>query len=445
MPTKRFAIMLTISGLTLGVEACGHNSEDKAGGAVRSDPVVLRLADAAGGEAITLLYADEVARRSQGALRIEVKSPWRYRQPDREARTIGDVKAGKVEIGLGATRSFTDVGVSSFDALHAPLLIDSLALEDKVLRSPIAPQMLKGLEPLGVVGVGIVTGPLRRPLGLTRPFVRPADFRGQAFGVVQSRVARQTISALGGTPREVVAWTAIESYQLDGAEADLATIANQALDHDAAAVTANVALWARPQVLYINREAYARLAPTQRRVLKEAGQAVLTPALAKWRSTEAEATRMLCARGLRFTTGDVSALQRAIRPVYATLDARTNEFVSQIRELAGGVSADPAPDCRGQAPTPRPVTGIKTPLDGTYRLHLTRAEVTKEGNGAKPVDENFGEFRYVLDRGHFSVDAKGRPIGSLDPRRLRRQRRPAHDHHRGVRRRPAHRLRREAR
>ena len=60
-------------------------------------------------------------------------------QTDYEANLIHDVKAGR-RISAAGTRAFDDVmGLSLFDALNAPLLIDCLALERKVLESPLAP------------------------------------------------------------------------------------------------------------------------------------------------------------------------------------------------------------------------------------------------------------------------------------------------------------------
>ena len=82
---------------------------------------------------------------------------------------IGDVKAGKADLGWAGSRAFDSVGVPAFDALHAPLLIDSYALEQRVLQSPLVGDMLDGLKPLGVIGLGILPGPLRKPLGVSPP------------------------------------------------------------------------------------------------------------------------------------------------------------------------------------------------------------------------------------------------------------------------------------
>ena len=134
-------------------------------------------------------------KRSGGTLRIAFENCWRPGQADAEANLIRDVKAGKADLGWAGTRAFDDVGVPAFDALIAPLLVDSLPLERAVLQSPLAPEMLGGLEPAGVAGLGILPGPLRRPLGVARlvkPWRRRHNDRAAALAG-----GERTLEALG--------------------------------------------------------------------------------------------------------------------------------------------------------------------------------------------------------------------------------------------------------
>ena len=45
------------------------------------------------------------------------------------------VAAGQVDLGWSGTRVFDTMGVTSFQALHAPMLIDSYALQHAVIAS----------------------------------------------------------------------------------------------------------------------------------------------------------------------------------------------------------------------------------------------------------------------------------------------------------------------
>ncbi len=141
-------------------------------------------------------FAAAVARLSDHTIRIDVKNDWRRRTGSFEPAVIGDVKAGRVDLAAMASRAFDGAGVRSFDALHAPLLIDSYALQQRVLASPLVDTMLGGLKPLGVVGLGVLPGPMRKPLGVSR-LVRFADYRGKTIAISPSRVAEQSFRSLG--------------------------------------------------------------------------------------------------------------------------------------------------------------------------------------------------------------------------------------------------------
>ena len=94
--------------------------------------------------------------------------------------------------------------MTSFDALHAPLVVDSYELEGEVLAAGVADELLEGVEALGVVAIGVLPGPLRKVLGVERPFLRPADFDGMRVGLNRSQVGSAS-RALGAMPVTVPA------------------------------------------------------------------------------------------------------------------------------------------------------------------------------------------------------------------------------------------------
>src|SRR5207244_9019852 len=111
-----------------------------------------------------------------------------------------DLGAGKADLGAAGSEAWASVGVNSFRALNTPLLINSYALQDRVLRGPMIGQMLQGLRPLGLVGIGVLPGPLRKPLGISRPLLKPSDYARLRIGIQQSRGAAPTLGALPDRP-----------------------------------------------------------------------------------------------------------------------------------------------------------------------------------------------------------------------------------------------------
>jgi TRAP-type C4-dicarboxylate transport system substrate-binding protein len=170
------------AALVLIASACGGESMDKAGAPI-AKPIVLTLVDGEGDTTNALPFATAVNAQSHGTLRIKIEGNWAPRDPNYETAIIKDVQAGRAQLGITATRPFDTVGIDGFEALQAPFLIDSIALERKVLASSIPGHMLNGLKAHGLIGLGMLPGPLRRPLGYTRSLVAAADFRGAVIGI----------------------------------------------------------------------------------------------------------------------------------------------------------------------------------------------------------------------------------------------------------------------
>ncbi len=82
-------------------------------------------------------FADEVSRLSGGAVRVQLDSGWHATSLTAERDAIAAVKSGDVDLGIVPARAFHDAGVTAFDALVAPMTIDSLDLEVAVLKAPV--------------------------------------------------------------------------------------------------------------------------------------------------------------------------------------------------------------------------------------------------------------------------------------------------------------------
>src|SRR5439155_4408528 len=120
-----------------------------------------------------------------------------------EEGTIADIRAGKVSIASIPGRAYDTIGVKSFQGLLAPFLIDSYALEEKVLASHLPARVLSGVKPLGVRGVALLPGSLQHVLSVGTPMLAPSDYRSQAIGIHRSELAASTFRALGTTSEDV--------------------------------------------------------------------------------------------------------------------------------------------------------------------------------------------------------------------------------------------------
>jgi TRAP-type transport system periplasmic protein len=136
--------LAVIAAVLAGGCGGGGGSGDKAGGS--GEPVVLRMANAYGDLDVVPAVQDFVSRvkeRSGGNLRIQVASTWGDYADDAEQQVVRAVAAGKADLGWAGARVFDTMGVTSFQALQAPMLIDSYALEQAVVASDLPGQMLQ--------------------------------------------------------------------------------------------------------------------------------------------------------------------------------------------------------------------------------------------------------------------------------------------------------------
>ncbi len=399
---RQMRVLLAISVLVV-VTGCGASHSDKAGG-VLSHSVVLTLADGEADVSNAQPFANAVEHLSHGTLEIAIKRSWRPKDPRYEADLIKDVEAGRAQMGVSASRAFDTLGIDSFEALQAPFLINSIALEREVVASAVAGRMLDALRQTGLVGLALLPGPLRRPLGIAAALRSPADFRGRRIGIRPSVVTADTLQALGAVP--VVLPRSNSSSGLDGAEGHIVNF-DDSLPLPGATITGNVDFEPRPDVIFMNRRTFNSLTAAQRRVLIRAAARVQRTAAVYEADNDDDATQDLCRRGIKIVAASVSDLTRlraAVQPVYATIESnrQTRSFISQIASLRREEARPPDSvacavhaEAGGQTPAP-------TRLDGHWQVAYSRSQFFAAGaDPSEDVPGNWGHFRLTLDRGRF--------------------------------------------
>jgi len=376
----------------------GGGSGDKAGGS--GEPVVLRMANAYGDlqtAPVIEHFVSQVKERSGGNLRIQVASTWGDYADDAEQQVVRAVAAGKVDLGWAGARVFDTIGVTSFQALQAPMLIDSYALKQAVVASDMPGQMLQGLTKVGVRGLGVLADGLRKPIAVKHPLLAVGDWRGITFGTLKSEGQAQAIRSLGATPMEVFRRSrnqALLDGRLQGLEMDLFVYEHGGPVQPAPYVTANVNLWPQMDVLFANPNRLARLTGQQRGWLQQAAQDA-AGRIAALADRDAQSLKNACRSGARFANAspaDLAALRNAFAPVYASLeqDPQTKAFIERIQALKRSTAAEaplaiPA-GCTGKAPEQPAASAGTVPADlnGVYRYTITKKDAIAAGAGDDP-------------------------------------------------------------
>src|SRR4051812_3017917 len=326
---RKVSSSLTALGIPF-VAACAPaastGGDDKAGGA--ADPVVLKLANTAispvqdglDRHPAVLYFVNQVRERSHGALRIEVVSDWGAQAPDAEQQVVHDVAAGTIELGWVATSVFDTLGDTDFQALTAPMLIDSYPLQQAVLDSSMPAEMVGGLDRLGVRGLAVLGDGLQKPIAVHRPLLRLDDYHGIMFSTARSAEHASAIAALGAIATKLgVDPGTLHDGTVDGFEKGLRNYELNGYNSLAPYVTANVNLWPHTLALIVNPATVSNLTATQQKWLTDAAND------ASARSTDLtdddpQVLLRLCGEGSRFANAapaDVTAMLEAFAAEYA--------------------------------------------------------------------------------------------------------------------------------
>ena len=251
---------------------------------------------------------------------------------------------------------------------------------------------------------------MRKLLGVSKAYVSPPDFVGEAIGIQASQVAEETLSALGATPTPLPSGASID--EVDGYEQQLASILGNRYFESAGYITSNINLWPRPIVMIIGSDVFSGLAQEQQDALTRAGVSVREEALTASMEEDQIPVGALCDWGIQFTTAseaDLGLLTAALEPVYADLgeDGAVADDIDAIRQLKAGLSQ---PADGAECLTEQPPLEVVVP-NGTYEMTLTGAEAaagcapgTAHPGWEDMVDAGYDEILFVNVMNNGSLD-----------------------------------------
>jgi len=388
---------------------------DKSGGAEVPETLVLTgINNRTLGEIAP--FDEQVAALSGGSMSFEWDNGWHKESMTGEIDAITAVREGTADFAVVPARAWHNAGVTSFDALIAPMALDSYAFQDAVLRDPIVDQMLAGTDSIGLTGIGILPGPLRRPGGISRELRTPGDLQGARIAMSPGGVPERSLRELGAIPVP----TSFEGTDIsgaDGMEGQLGLVGGSVYDDDVKEMAANVNLWPRLLVVVGSAAAVARLSDEQIEILRAAARAAVPATTQAQHGADAEGLQAICRRAqLAFipeTTAQVQQWRTAFQPVYDWLaeDAGTAKFLTRIEQLRAtvGTADDPPPSCPAEqqdSPSAVPSSSeseASTSIDGVYQMTSTMQDAIDMG---LPIDENIkaniGTFTWTFDRGQLT-------------------------------------------
>jgi TRAP-type C4-dicarboxylate transport system substrate-binding protein len=355
--------------------------------------VVLTLGNGNHGHEELQPFADAVAAATSGTVTIEFKDQAHQGDPAFESAIIDDVRAGTFDLAWTAPRPWHGKGISTFDPLTAPFLVDSYGLQRAILASDLVPKMLAGVDSAGLVGLGILPGPMRHIATADVPFRGAGDLRGKVVGIQESVIAAKTMEALGASATSIPSGGGLGNAE--AVEQQLAAMVGNRYHHELGHVTVDLPLWPRPLILFANKARFDSLSADQQTALRAASGGLLPSTLAALEAEDSSAIVQLCADGADIVVaGDGAApdLLAAVQPVYDELakDVTTAAIITEIRGMKAGISAPTSPPtCTANPPSAAAATGGGFP-EGTYEARVSCADLeTFWATHPVPTSERF--------------------------------------------------------
>lgn len=386
--------VLAVVVLSASAAACGGES-DKSGG--DAPTISLRMAALDGRGAADADNIEEFARQvedlSGGRLRIRII--WKGAEelldgygPRAEQDVAALVQTGELAAALIPARAWDELGVTSLQALQAPFLVSSDELLQQIVESELAGEMLAGLDEAGVVGLTLLPGELRHPVGFARPFLTAADFAGARIRAPLSNASYRLLEALAAKPVDICC-EELTQAAIDGSitGAESAFIQLDTLPWPGP-LTANITFYPRVNVIVVNQAVLGRLSDEHREILREAAAETLRDAVESTPS-DVESAALWCRNGgtIAFASdAAVARLERAATPVYEALeaDAQTRELIAKFRRMKEDVGAPgPLPEACTAARSETPSTSVvsvpsKFP-QGVYRAERQAEDLIEQG------------------------------------------------------------------
>lgn len=287
-------------------------------------------------------FTERVGTLTEGSVQVVVDYEAITWTPTAEQDVVALLRREGTDLALVPTRVFDTVGITGFEALQTPMLIDSPELAGRVAAGDLAERLLAGLENQRLVGLGLVYEGLRRPLALNGAVTRATDLEGLRVRVPISNLSDRVFAALGAEPDHGASHaTSTTGARYPVVETELALAATDFAQPSTA--TMNLALFPKYDAIVAATGSFARLTESQQQAVRQAAAETVA---ASTRSTadEERLAATFCEAGgaLAFAPEhQLAAFRRRLQPITLELrrERRSAEVIDAVTTLKESVAA----------------------------------------------------------------------------------------------------------
>ena len=358
--TMRMPLAAAFAITSLGLAACAGQPSVGKSGAVSRDVTVIRLQMPDEGDPDGLYFAQDVALRSHGSLKVVVDtSSYPSALPANEMKLAAALQAGQVGFSYQPARDWAAAGMPGFQALDAPFLVTTAQASEALAASPVAGALLRQLSRLGLVGIGLIPAEPRQFLSTT-PLIAPSAFSGISLRINDNPQTAALVRAIGARPVQGVSSAQVPDMLIHGHIVGVETSPTYILGASYNAKASYLTSWAmfpKFETIVASKSAWRALTAAQQTAIKQAAADTVAHAR-QVPAREQQELAGLCSSGLVVDAPAPGQLAVLARETAGTVPAGSQvaAMIRMIRADVPGtgpqVSAIPLPPQCRTASTP---------------------------------------------------------------------------------------------
>ena len=164
--------------------------------------------------------------RTKGRVKIEV---YPNSMLFKDAEELDALKLGSVQMLAPVPGKFGPAGIPEFEVFDLPYLFTDIAAVHRAYKSKAAIDLMKKLEPHGMVGLAFWDNGFR-VMSANRPIHVPADMKGLKMRINSSKVNAAIMKSVGAVPQTMAFSEVYQGWQtgvIDGTEGPLSNLYTQ--------------------------------------------------------------------------------------------------------------------------------------------------------------------------------------------------------------------------
>ncbi|MFZ6873670.1 TRAP transporter substrate-binding protein [Undibacterium sp. Di27W] len=162
-------------------------------------------------------FKELAEKATKGRVKVEVYANSTLYKDKEELEAL---QLGAVQMLAPSLAKFGPLGVKEFEVFDLPYIFPSKDVLYAVTEGPIGKDLMKKLEPKGIIGLGFWDNGFK-VMSSNKPMHLPADMKGQKLRIQSSKVLDAQMRALGANPQVLAfseVYQALQTGVVDGTE-----------------------------------------------------------------------------------------------------------------------------------------------------------------------------------------------------------------------------------